>query len=116
MGPSGQSTEETVQYLGKILEANDMIIDGGNTKFHDDVRRAADLHPRGIHYMDAGTSGGIGGLQVGYCLMVGGKQKPVKRLAPILTTLAPEKGDGPMWGTMVLDITSRWFTMALNIV
>ena len=92
MVPSGQPTEETVQHLGTILEANDIIIDGGNTKFHDDVRRAADLHTRGIHYIDAGTSGGIWGLQIGYCLMVGGKQEPVKRLAPIFTTLAPENG------------------------
>jgi 6-phosphogluconate dehydrogenase len=92
MVPSGQPTEETVQLLGRILEANDIIIDGGNTKFHDDVRRATDLHSRGIHYIDAGTSGGIWGLQIGYCLMVGGKPEPVKRVAPILTTLAPENG------------------------
>jgi len=92
MVPSGQPTEETVQHLGTILDANDIIIDGGNTKFHDDVRRAADLEKRGIHYVDAGTSGGIWGLQIGYCLMVGGKQEPVNRLAPILTTLAPENG------------------------
>ncbi|PJA77812.1 MAG: 6-phosphogluconate dehydrogenase, partial [Nitrospirae bacterium CG_4_9_14_3_um_filter_51_5] len=56
MVPSGQPTEETVQHLGTILDANDIIIDGGNTKFHDDVRRAADLEKRGIHYVDAGTS------------------------------------------------------------
>ena len=92
MVPSGQPTEETVQHLGTILEANDIIIDGGNTKFHDDVRRAADLQPRDIHYVDAGTSGGIWGLQIGYCLMVGGENEPVNRLAPILTTLAPENG------------------------
>jgi len=92
MVPSGQPTEETVQHLGTILEANDIIIDGGNTKFHDDVRRAADLQPRDIHYVDAGTSGGIWGLQIGYCLMVGGENEPVNRLTPILTTLAPENG------------------------
>ena len=92
MVPSGQPTEETVQHLGTILDANDIIIDGGNTKFHDDVRRAADLQPRDIHYVDAGTSGGIWGLQIGYCLMVGGENEPVNRLAPILTTLAPENG------------------------
>lgn len=92
MVPSGKPTEDTVQHLRTILEANDIVIDGGNTKFHDDVRRAADLQKRGIHYVDAGTSGGIWGLQLGYCLMVGGENEPVNRLAPILTTLAPENG------------------------
>ncbi|MEJ2230421.1 MAG: decarboxylating 6-phosphogluconate dehydrogenase [Nitrospirales bacterium] len=92
MVPSGNPTEETVQHLGTILDNNDIVIDGGNTKFHDDVRRAAGLQKRGIHYVDAGTSGGIWGLQIGYCLMVGGKNDPVNRLAPILTTLAPPNG------------------------
>jgi 6-phosphogluconate dehydrogenase len=92
MVPSGQPTEDTVQYLRTILDDNDIVIDGGNTKFHDDVRRATDLQTRGIHYVDAGTSGGIWGLQIGYCLMVGGANEPVSRLAPILTTLAPENG------------------------
>ena len=72
MVPSGQPTEDTVQQLRTILDDNDIVIDGGNTKFHDDVRRAADLQKRGIHYVDAGTSGGIWGLQIGYCLMMGG--------------------------------------------
>ena len=92
MVPSGQPTEDTVQHLRMILDNNDIVIDGGNTRFHDDVRRAADLQPRGIHYVDAGTSGGIWGLQIGYCLMVGGANEPVNRLAPILTTLAPKNG------------------------
>jgi len=92
MVPSGQPTEDTVQQLLTILDKNDIVIDGGNTKFHDDVRRAADLQKRGVLYVDAGTSGGIWGLQIGYCLMVGGENEPVKRLAPILTTLAPENG------------------------
>jgi 6-phosphogluconate dehydrogenase len=92
MVPSGKPTEDTVQHLRTILDDNDIVIDGGNTKFHDDVRRAADLQKRGIHYVDAGTSGGIWGLQIGYCLMVGGENEPVNRLAPILTTLAPENG------------------------
>ena len=64
MVPSGNPTEETVQHLGTILDNNDIVIDGGNTKFHDDVRRAAGLQKRGIHYVDAGTSGGIWGLQI----------------------------------------------------
>jgi 6-phosphogluconate dehydrogenase len=92
MVPSGKPTEDTVQHLRTILDNNDIVIDGGNTKFHDDVRRAADLQKRGIHYVDAGTSGGIWGLQLGYCLMVGGENETVNRLAPILTTLAPENG------------------------
>jgi 6-phosphogluconate dehydrogenase len=92
MVPSGQPTEDTVQHLRTILDDNDIVIDGGNTKFHDDVRRAANLQKRGIHYVDAGTSGGIWGLQIGYCLMMGGENEPVNRLSPILTTLAPENG------------------------
>jgi 6-phosphogluconate dehydrogenase len=92
MVPSGQPTEDTVQHLRTVLDENDIVIDGGNTKFHDDVRRAADLQKQGIHYVDAGTSGGIWGLQIGYCLMVGGQDEPVKRLTSILTTLAPENG------------------------
>ncbi len=92
MVPSGPPTEDTVQQLGSLLAAEDIVIDGGNTQFHDDVRRAVDLKKRGINYVDAGTSGGIWGLQIGYCLMVGGDREPVNRLAPIFTTLAPENG------------------------
>ena len=92
MVPSGEPTEETIRHLWTILEEDDIVIDGGNTKFHDDVRRAADLQKRSIHYVDAGTSGGIWGLQIGYCLMVGGEKAPVDRLASIFTTLAPENG------------------------
>ncbi len=92
MVPSGDPTEDTIRHLWTILEEDDIVIDGGNTKFHDDVRRAADLQKRGIHYVDAGTSGGIWGLKIGYCLMVGGEKGPVTRLAPIFTTLAPENG------------------------
>jgi 6-phosphogluconate dehydrogenase len=92
MVPSGEPTEETIRHLSTILDKDDIVIDGGNTKFHDDVRRAADLQKRSIHYVDAGTSGGIWGLQIGYCLMVGGEKGPVTHLAPIFTTLAPENG------------------------
>lgn len=92
MVPSGKPTEDTVQHLWTILEENDIVVDGGNTKFHDDIHRAADLKKRGIHYVDAGTSGGIWGLQIGYCLMVGGEKEPVTRLAPIFSTLAPTDG------------------------
>ncbi len=92
MVPSGDPTEDTIRHLSTILEKDDIVIDGGNTKFHDDIRRAADLQKCSIHYVDAGTSGGIWGLQIGYCLMVGGEKGPVTRLAPIFTTLAPEDG------------------------
>ncbi len=92
MVPSGTPTEETVQALGALLQSGDTIIDGGNTHFHDDVRRAGELKRKGITYVDAGTSGGVWGLKVGYCLMVGGEDGAVKRLAPVFTTLAPENG------------------------
>ena len=92
MVPSGTPTEDTIHALAGLLEPDDVIVDGGNTKFHDDVRRAATLKSQQIHYVDAGTSGGIWGLQVGYCLMVGGDKDVVNRLAPILTTLAPTDG------------------------
>ena len=92
MVPSGAPTEETVQAVAALLKPGDTIIDGGNTRFHDDVRRAAELKKSGLHYVDAGTSGGIWGLKVGYCLMVGGEDAAVKRLEPIFKTLAPENG------------------------
>lgn len=92
MVPSGAPTEETVQAVAALLQPGDTIVDGGNTRFHDDVRRAADLKKKQLHYVDAGTSGGIWGLKVGYCLMIGGEEAPVKRLTPLFTTLAPENG------------------------
>jgi 6-phosphogluconate dehydrogenase len=92
MVPSGAPTEETIQAVAALLQPGDTIVDGGNTRFHDDVRRAAELKKKGIHYVDAGTSGGIWGLQVGYCLMVGGENTAVKRLEPVFKTLAPENG------------------------
>lgn len=92
MVPSGAPTEETIQAVAALLEPDDTIIDGGNTRFHDDTRRAATLQQKQLHYVDAGTSGGIWGLQIGYCLMVGGEKAIVKRLEPIFTTLAPEDG------------------------
>jgi 6-phosphogluconate dehydrogenase len=92
MVPSGAPTEETVQAVAALLQPGDTIVDGGNTRFHDDVRRAAELKTRGIHYVDAGTSGGIWGLTVGYCLMVGGENTAVNRLAPVFKTLAPDNG------------------------
>ncbi len=92
MVPSGAPTEETIQAVAALLQPGDTIVDGGNTRFHDDVRRAAELKKKGIHYVDAGTSGGVWGLKVGYCLMVGGEDAAVKRLEPVFKTLAPENG------------------------
>ena len=92
MVPSGDATESTVTALGRLLSAGDAIIDGGNTNFHDDVRRAQALESKRLDYVDAGTSGGIWGLQEGYCLMVGGKADACKRLEPVFLTLAPPGG------------------------
>jgi 6-phosphogluconate dehydrogenase len=92
MVPAGDPTESTVTALATLLSAGDVIIDGGNTNFHDDVRRAAMLAERQIHYVDAGTSGGIWGLAEGYCLMVGGEPDICRRLEPVFLTLAPEHG------------------------
>jgi 6-phosphogluconate dehydrogenase len=92
MVPAGAPTETTVAALGDLLSAGDVIIDGGNTNFHDDVRRAQALAARQVRYVDAGTSGGIWGLQEGYCLMVGGDADVCRRLEPIFLTLAPPDG------------------------
>jgi len=92
MVPAGEPTESTIQALADVLERGDTIVDGGNTKWKDDVRRGAALAGRGLSYVDVGTSGGIWGLQNGYCLMVGGDKAAVDRLAPVLTTLAPPDG------------------------
>ena len=75
--------------LAGLLEKDDTIVDGGNSRWTDDKRRAAELRPQGIHYVDVGTSGGVWGLEVGYCMMVGGPTRAVRRLAPILDVLAP---------------------------
>jgi len=92
MVPAGDATEAQIAELLEHLEPGDTIIDGGNTNFHDDVRRHAALAEKGIRYVDAGTSGGIWGLQVGYCLMVGGDPEAVDPLVPIFTSLAPKGG------------------------
>jgi 6-phosphogluconate dehydrogenase len=92
MVPAGDPTESTVAALADLLAAGDAIVDGGNTNFHDDVRRAQTLAARHLHYVDAGTSGGIWGLQEGYCLMVGGDADVCARLEPIFGTLAPADG------------------------
>jgi 6-phosphogluconate dehydrogenase len=92
MVPAGDPTESTVTALGNLLSAGDAVVDGGNTRFHDDVRRAQALAAKRIDYVDAGTSGGIWGLTEGYCLMVGGDAAVCKRLEPIFLTLAPPDG------------------------
>lgn len=92
MLPAGKITEETIAELADLMKSGDTIIDGGNTMFKDDVRRARELKPRGIHYLDIGTSGGVWGLQRGYCLMIGGDEATVKRLDPIFSALAPGLG------------------------
>ncbi|MGE5244297.1 MAG: phosphogluconate dehydrogenase (NAD(+)-dependent, decarboxylating) [Betaproteobacteria bacterium] len=92
MVPAGPPTESTVAALGDRLARGDVVVDGGNTNFHDDVRRAGALAANGVQYVDAGVSGGIWGLEEGYCLMVGGPADACRRLEPIFTTLAPEHG------------------------
>jgi 6-phosphogluconate dehydrogenase len=92
MVPAGDPTEQTVTALAEHLQPGDTIIDGGNTHFKDDVRRAEALSPRGIHYLDVGTSGGVWGAERGYCLMIGGPQHVAERLMPIFRTLAPGQG------------------------
>jgi 6-phosphogluconate dehydrogenase len=92
MVPAAEPTESTLAALAPLLAPDDTIVDGGNTHYKDDVRRALELGRRNINYVDAGTSGGIWGLANGYCLMVGGERPAVERLAPVFTTLAPPEG------------------------
>jgi 6-phosphogluconate dehydrogenase len=95
MVPSGAPTEDTVVELTRRLEAGDIIVDGGNSYFKDDVRRAKDVKVRGLHYVDVGTSGGVWGLERGYCMMIGGSPEAIRLLDPIFKTLAPGRGDIP---------------------
>jgi 6-phosphogluconate dehydrogenase len=92
MVPSGKITEQTFQELLAVGEAGDTIVDGGNSNFRDSQRRYAEAAERSIHFVDAGVSGGVWGLENGYCLMVGGDSEPVKRLEPVFTALAPDDG------------------------
>jgi 6-phosphogluconate dehydrogenase len=96
MLPAGEVTERTVEQIGELLDSGDIIIDGGNSFYKDDVRRAKALKAKGIHYVDCGTSGGIWGLERGYCLMIGGDNKAVEHLDPIFAALAPGTGDIPL--------------------
>src|SRR3989449_7755601 len=93
MVPAGEATEKTVTDLSDRLETDDIIIDGGNSYFKDDVRRARMLRKKKINYVDVGTSGGVWGLERGYCMMIGGPQETVRHLDPIFKTLAPGPGE-----------------------
>ena len=95
MLPAGKITEATIDALAKLMQPGDTIIDGGNTFWQDDVRRGKALKERGLHYVDVGTSGGIWGIERGYCMMIGGEKSVVDRLDPIFAALAPGIGDIP---------------------
>jgi 6-phosphogluconate dehydrogenase len=93
MLPAGDPTEETVSLLSGLLDKGDIVIDGGNSFYKDDIRRAAKLKAKGLHYVDAGTSGGVWGLERGYCMMIGGEAGVIDHLDPIFATMAPGAGD-----------------------
>ena len=95
MVPAGGPTESTVQTLSQKFQKGDIIIDGGNSYFKDDIRRSKQLNDKGIHYIDVGTSGGVWGLERGYCMMIGGPEEAFQHLNPIFKTLAPGPGDIP---------------------
>jgi len=95
MLPAGAITESTVDTLASLMQKDDAIIDGGNSFWQDDVRRGKALRAKGLHYLDVGTSGGVWGLERGYCMMIGGDKAVVNRLDPIFAALAPGIGDIP---------------------
>jgi 6-phosphogluconate dehydrogenase len=95
MVPAGEITERTIRALAGVLEPGDVIIDGGNSHYHDDLRRAAELREKGIHHVDCGTSGGVWGLERGFCLMIGGEQEVVERLGPLFASIAPGMDSAP---------------------
>ena len=98
MVPAGDPTQKTIESLLGLLSEGDMIVDGGNSKWTESVARHAQCSEHGVHFVDVGTSGGVWGLEVGYCMMVGGDQDPVDRLSPILDVLAPPDGWARMGG------------------
>src|SRR3954451_11423258 len=95
MVPAGEITNTTIKAVAEVLEPGDVIIDGGNTRYTDDIRHAAELSEHGIHHVDVGTSGGVWGFERGFCLMIGGDKAVVDRLDPIFSALAPGAGDIP---------------------
>ena len=96
MVPSGDITESTVSDVAALLSPGDILIDGGNSNFRDSVRRAHQVKPQGLHYLDIGTSGGVWGFEVGFCLMIGGPREAFEHVEPLLATLAPPDGYGHM--------------------
>ncbi len=95
MLPAGHITEDTIAKIAEFFTKDDIVIDGGNTYFKDDIRRASELRKRGLHYVDVGTSGGVWGLERGFCMMIGGDKPTVDHLDPIFRALAPGAGDAP---------------------
>jgi 6-phosphogluconate dehydrogenase len=95
MVPAGEITSRSIASLSEVLEAGDVIIDGGNTHYHDDIRHAHELAEKGIHHVDVGTSGGVYGLERGFCLMIGGEDDVVERLYPLFASIAPGVGNAP---------------------
>ncbi|WP_294644098.1 phosphogluconate dehydrogenase (NAD(+)-dependent, decarboxylating) [uncultured Aureimonas sp.] len=93
MLPAGEPTEATIRELGDLASPGDVVIDGGNSFYKDDIRRAKELEPKGVAYVDVGTSGGVWGLERGYCMMIGGPEDTVRELDPIFDALAPGYGD-----------------------
>jgi len=116
MVPSGDPTQKTVDALAKLLSKGDTIIDGGNSRWTDDMARGAALKKFGINYVDVGTSGGVWGLQVGYCMMVGGPNRSIKQLKPFLDVLAPPYTEehGPGWGHMGPTGSGHYVKMVHN--
>jgi 6-phosphogluconate dehydrogenase len=95
MVPAGEITESTIKAVAEVFEAGDVIIDGGNTHYHDDIRHAKELGQKGIHHVDCGTSGGVWGIERGFCLMIGGEDDVVERLSPLFATIAPGVDSAP---------------------
>ena len=95
MVPAGEITDQTIAELAQAMEPGDTIVDGGNTHYHDDIRHAKELGERGIHHVDCGTSGGVWGLERGFCLMIGGEDEVVARLSPLFATIAPGVDTAP---------------------
>jgi 6-phosphogluconate dehydrogenase len=116
MVPAGNPTQQTVDALAKILDKGDTIVDGGNSRWTDDMARAASLKKLGINYVDVGVSGGVWGLEVGYCMMVGGPNRSIKQLKPFLDVLAPppDEQHGPGWGHMGPTGSGHYVKMVHN--
>jgi 6-phosphogluconate dehydrogenase len=116
MVPAGDPTQKTVDALAKLLDKGDTIVDGGNSRWTDDMARAASLRKLGINYVDVGVSGGVWGLEVGYCMMVGGPNRSIKQLKPFLDVLAPptDEEHGPGWGHMGPTGSGHYVKMVHN--